>query len=299
MDVLIFTGITAIFIIIIFLAVHFVSKGIYDLLKSYLDKRIDPEHYLPEEEIKNQRQLSYLVIILLCIINLFYILECHGFLDAILSFIGISFNLTDVLYSQDANFIFFEMMDIILSAYLSLNLDLKKNRDKVLFLLLVPFGCMETFISILLASTANSLAIFLDVFHMVGIAYFIRFYYRKFMDYSRNHAFGRTVLLFFVLLIFTVILIIITEQVNILDALNMFSNAFVSNGFDVMGTSALGKINEMLIIWGGYILSGVATATLTAAIIVRHFNYKFKEYDDMNKRFDELEEIIKNKKEKR
>lgn len=76
----------------------------------------------------------------------------------------------------------------------------------------------------------------------------------------------------------------------------MFTNAFASNGFAVLGTSALGKINEMLIVWGGYILSGVGTASLTAAIIVRHFNYKLEEYDDMNKRFDELEEMIKNKK---
>ena len=83
---------------------------------------------------------------------------------------------------------------------------------------------------------------------------------------------------------------------NILDSLNIFSNAFVSNGYDLVGTGVLGKLNEMLIVWGGYILSGVGTATLTAAIIVRHFNYKFEEYDDMNRRFDELEEIIKNKK---
>ena len=63
----------------------------------------------------------------------------------------------------------------------------------------------------------------------------------------------------------------------------MVSNAFTSNGFTVLGTSILGKINSLVLVWSGYILSGVGTATLTAAILTRHFN----------KRFDELEEMIK------
>ncbi len=55
----------------------------------------------------------------------------------------------------------------------------------------------------------------------------------------------------------------------------------------------------------GFILSGAGTATLTAAILMRHFKGKFKDYDDkfddLSNKFDEvndnlekLEELIKN-----
>ena len=43
-------------------------------------------------------------------------------------------------------------------------------------------------------------------------------------------------------------------------------------------------MNSLFLVWGGYILSGVGTATLTTALLSRHFN----------KRFEELEEMIKN-----
>ena len=64
----------------------------------------------------------------------------------------------------------------------------------------------------------------------------------------------------------------------------MVSNAFTSNGYAVLGDTPIGKLNSLFLVWGGYILSGVGTATLTAALLSRHFN----------KRFEELEELIKN-----
>ena len=64
----------------------------------------------------------------------------------------------------------------------------------------------------------------------------------------------------------------------------MVSNAFTSNGYAVLGDSPIGKLNSLFLVWGGYILSGVGTATLTTALLSRHFN----------KRFEELEEMIKN-----
>lgn len=297
MNVFIFTALIAILIIIIFLILHMLSKAIYGRVKIYFDGKVDPEHILPEEEIKNQKQLFYLALIILCTLNLLYTLECHGFLSLFSGMFGLDINLSGILYGSDTGFIFFEAVDIVLSLFLSLNLDLKgKKRDRIIFLLLVPFGSLETFIFLFSHFTEYSWVILLDILHMIGMICFIRFSYRKFMNYSRNNALGQTILLFSVLMVITIIAIILTENMNILDSLNIFSNAFVSNGYDLVGTGILGKLNEMLIVWGGYILSGVGTATLTAAIIVRHFNYKFKEYDDMNRRFDELEEIIKNKK---
>ena len=74
------------------------------------------------------------------------------------------------------------------------------------------------------------------------------------------------------------------EGKNLLDSLVMVSNAFTSNGYAVLGDSPIGKLNSLFLVWGGYILSGVGTATLTTALLSRHFN----------KRFEGLEEMIKN-----
>ena len=46
----------------------------------------------------------------------------------------------------------------------------------------------------------------------------------------------------------------------------MVSNAFTSNGYAILGTTPGGKINSVILVWSGYIISGAATATLTAAI---------------------------------
>jgi hypothetical protein len=45
----------------------------------------------------------------------------------------------------------------------------------------------------------------------------------------------------------------------------------------------VGKLNSIFLVWSGYILSGAGTATLTAAIIIRHFNKKFNKLEEMIK----------------
>ena len=79
----------------------------------------------------------------------------------------------------------------------------------------------------------------------------------------------------------------------------MVSNAFTSNGYAVLGSYIIGKINSVFLVWGGYLLSGVGTATLTAAILKKHHDVKNKELydkiDNLDKKIDNLEELIKNK----
>ena len=74
----------------------------------------------------------------------------------------------------------------------------------------------------------------------------------------------------------------------------MSSNAFTSNGYAVLGQSVPGKINSLILVWSGFIISGVGTATLTFALSTRHYNKKFEE---MNSKIDELKELIEEKKE--
>ena len=66
----------------------------------------------------------------------------------------------------------------------------------------------------------------------------------------------------------------------------MTSNAFTSNGYAVLGNSSVGKLNSLILVWSGFILSGVATATLTVAIVMKR----------VNNDFDRLEELVKKNK---
>ena len=91
---------------------------------------------------------------------------------------------------------------------------------------------------------------------------------------------GISILLLFGLIFFSFIFTSFTEGANLLDSLVMVSNAFTSNGYAVLGDSVLGKLNSPLLVWGEYILSGVGTATLCAAIISRHFNKQFEAMDE-------------------
>ena len=70
----------------------------------------------------------------------------------------------------------------------------------------------------------------------------------------------------------------------------MVSNAFTSNGYAVLGESTLGKINSIFLVWSGYLISGAATATLTAAILIRHFSHRLNGFDE---KFEDLENLIK------
>ena len=101
---------------------------------------------------------------------------------------------------------------------------------------------------------------------------------------------GITVILLFTIIFISFLATQITENVNPLDSLVMVSNAFTSNGYAVLGHTIPGKINSLVLVWGGYLLSGVGTATLTGAILMAHFNRRL---DDVNEKLDNLEELIK------
>ena len=62
----------------------------------------------------------------------------------------------------------------------------------------------------------------------------------------------------------------------------MVSNAFTSNGYTVLGTTGLGKADAIFLVWSGFLLSCVGTATLTLGLTVKYYN----------KRFDKMEEMI-------
>ena len=202
------------------------------------------------------------------------------------------------------------LFDILISLYLAITLDKSSLKNKIILILLVPYGSL-TFI--VFGFTLISL---IDLIHVPIFIYFMMKYYEKFQEYTKSNGLGIAVILLFAIIFVSFLVTQLVENVNPLDSMVMVSNAFTSNGYAVLGSTILGKIDAILLVWAGYILSGVGTATLTAAILIRHYNSKLKEHDDninqinvkldelkdnddkinqMDAKLDELKDLIKNK----
>ena len=245
--------------LIFFLILFVVFRFIFNKIRNTPNRLLNPLEYFPEDELHTLRQIYFLIMMALLFMNMIY-----------------------ALILADADIVFFGIFDIAISLYMALTLKEISLKNIILFLLLVPYGSLT-----LIFVGYEPLAI-LELIHIPVFIYFIKIYYDKFKEYTESNGLGITIILLFVLVFVSFFITQIDEGVNPLDALVMVSNAFTSNGYAVLGTSIPGKINSVFLVWGGYILSGVGTATLTAAILVRHFNHKF----------DELEELIKKNNEK-
>lgn len=224
------------------------------------------KEYFPEEEIHNLRQIFYLIMMGAFFINILY---------------------TIVFINSDL--LSFVIFDIILSLYLATNLDTSNLKNKILLLLLIPYGSL-TYILF-----GNTLVGLMDIIHIPVFIYFIKLYYDKFREYTKSHGLGIAILLLFTIIFISFFVTQVAENVNPLNSLVMVSNAFTSNGYAVLGHSTIGKINSVFLVWGGYLLSGVGTATLTAGILIRHYNSKIEK---MGEKLDKIEELIKENNEK-
>ena len=241
-------------ILAIFIALTLIGDYFIRHLRKSDSRFLNPQEFLPEDEIHTLKQIFYLILMALCFVNVLY------------AFIGTIHN----------GLLYFEIFDIVLSLYIAITLDKSSLKNKILFLILVPYGAMGYF---MLGFTVLSI---IDFIHIPVFIYFIKYYYDKFKNYTESHGLTVAIVLLFVIIFVSFFLTQIAEQVNPLDSLVMVSNAFTSNGYAVLGQSVAGKINSLFLVWGGYIISGAGTATLTAAILIKKFN----------KRIEELEEII-------
>ena len=240
--------------IVIFLVLVLIGTFVFKKVISSSETLSNFGEVLPEDEIHTLRQVFYLIMMALAFINILY---------SLISSEGL---------------IYFAIFDIAFSLFLAITLDKSSWKGKILLLLLVPFDSLNF---ILYNHLLFSL---IDVNHVAVFIYFIKVYYDKFRQYTESHGLSVTIVILFALIFISFIITQIVEGVNPLDSLVMVSNAFTSNGYAVLGTSMPGKLNAIVLVWGGYILSGVGTATLTAAILIKHFNH----------RFEEMEELIRN-----
>ena len=252
--------------ILIFGAFFAVGKFIHKKLKESGSRVLNPLEYFPEEEFQTLKQVFYLVMMLIFFVLILYIMVVRGN-----DIIGIA------------------VLQIIVSLYVALTLDYSSWKNRVLFFLLIPYEAIALFFF----GTDN---IFIPIYaiHVIVYAYLMKVYFDKFRHYTETNSLGITIILLFTIIFVSFIVTSIVENVNPLNALVMVSNAFTSNGYAILGNSGIGKLTALVLVWGGYVISGVGTATLAAAILLRHQKKREKE---LNKRLDELEELIKNNKE--
>lgn len=240
--------------IVVFLALVGVGRVIYNRIKNNSSRYLNPQEYLPLEEITTLRQVFYLIMMALCFVNILY-----------------------SLVFTNADWIYLVIFDIALSVYVAVAFYERSWKYAVLLLLLVPYG------SLTYVFFGFSLVSLIDLIHVPIFLYFIKKFYDKFRHYTQSNGLGVTIIFLFVLIFVSFLITQVVEGVNALDALVMVSNAFTSNGYSILGSSIPGKFNAIVLVWSGYVLSGVGTATMTTAILIRHFNHKF----------DELEKLIK------
>ena len=236
--------------IVIFLVLTLIAKFLFKKMKNSSNRYLNPTEFLPEDEVHTLRQVFYLVLMSCFLITIFY---------------SLTFSESDVFYLA--------IFDIFISLVAVMLLDESLFKNKILWLLIVPYGSLSY---VLLGSTLIG---WLDLIHIPALVYLIKLAYDKFIEYTRSNSLGITILLLFSIIFISFLVTQVVENKNPLDSLVMVSNAFTSNGYAVLGSSIPGKINSIFLVWGGYIISGAGTATLTAAILLRHFNARIRKLE--------------------
>ena len=244
----------------IFVGLVYVTKFIINMVESSRFKNsrfLNPLEYLPFEEVSTLKQVFYLVMI-----TVFIMIDLY------------------LIFGWDDGVYFISVLDIIISIYLAITMSKDSFKDKIILFLLIPFASIAKLIFV------DDTAVLFDFFHIFSYLYFIPVYYRKFEKYTESHGLGITIILLYSIIFVSFIFTIWAENVSPLDSITMVSNAFTSNSFEASGNSVVGKLNSLVLSWGGFILSGVGTATLAVSIILKYVDCQF----------DEMETLIKRKK---
>ena len=223
--------------------------------------------YFPKDEIHTLTQVAYLALMTACFVNVMYTL------------IYVNIDTT-----------YFAILNFSLSLFIAITIDKSTLVRKLFIVVLVPYGALTY---LLFNSPLVGLVNFVQVPVFI---YLIKHYYDKFMDYTESHGLGISIVLLFTIIFVSFLITSIIENKNPLDAIVMVSNAFATNGYTVYGTSDIGKVNNLVLAWMSVILPAVGTATLTSAILTRHYNKKLKDYDDkldiLNNKFDEFQKSM-------
>ena len=251
--------------ILIFGLLVVAGKFIYKKLKDSKSRVLNPLEYFPEEEVQTLRQVFYLVMMLIFFVFILYIIVVPGN-----DFMGVV------------------VVQLLVSLYIAFTLDYSSWKNRILFFLIIPYEAIALFVF-----NESIILLPLSAIHVLVYAYFIKVYFDKFRQYTETNSLGITIILLCSIIFVSFIVTCFAENVDPLSSLVMVSNAFTSNGYAILGNTDVGKLTAIVLVWGGYTISGVGTATLTVAILSRHYK---KRENELNKRLDELESLIKNNK---
>lgn len=255
----------------VFLFLCFIGNQVKKIIEKHYGIHLNPKDFLPIEEIKSLMQVYYLLIILLiylCVMNFFF------------NNLGISRELVFVN----------SLIDIILSVFLVTIYYDGSKKSKIISIFLMPI------VSISYILFGGSLIRYWDFVRMPILFYLVVIFYNKFLNYTERNNLGKTILILISIIYTGIVLTVILENQNPINAAAMVSNAITSNGYTVLGDSKGGVLTSTFLVWAGYILSGVGTATLAAEIIQRNSKKKFKametKIDNLENKIDNLERII-------
>lgn len=233
-------------------------------LKSY---NIESEQFLPEDEIHYLRQIFYLLTPTLLIL---------GFIGAILS------------NNPEARGYYFIIASILstISIISILYNSHKKILNIIIAILLIPAA------SIFKIMGGQSPTILL-IIHFIGIILSSIYLFKKFIDFTTKKDLSLLVIIFVIFVVSGFFITGYGEKTNLVNTIVLVSNAFTGNGYSIVGESIYGKITSIYLVWGGYLLSGVGTATLTAGILSVYFKKQQKEIKELKNELKEIKELLK------
>lgn len=251
--------------VIIFLLLCFLGEQLKKFVENHYRKIINPEEYFPKEEILSFKQVTYLIVILfiyIFIISLFY---------------NMYFKVSSGLLLINC------LIDIILSLYLIIFFYDFSTRSKIISVFLMPLSSISFIVF------GGTLLRYWDFIRIPTLLFLVTYIYNKFIRFTEKNNLQKLILILISIIFLGLVLTMFLENQNPINSLAMVSNAFTSNGYIALGSSVNGVLTSTFLVWSGYIISGVATATLAATIV--HRNSK-KKFDKLEEKIDNLERII-------
>ena len=176
------------FLVIELLIFLLLVQGLSYVIKFFRNKRdnrlFKASEYIPEEEFHSIKQVYYLSIMTLALINILIII---------------------VLGVDDTSYLV--LFEIFISIILIEGMPRESLKDKIILVTLIPFSSMMFIL------TDMEVVFYLDLVRIFGLFYASMYYYRCFKDYTETNSLGITTLLLFAIIF--VSLFFTTATVNI------------------------------------------------------------------------------------
>lgn len=234
-------------------------------LKKFMSKHwvsSNLEEFFPLEEILTLKQLYYLVLILavyFCIMNFFI----------------------NTLYHPNTELIMVgSIIDIIFSVYFTVDLYDGSAKSKIITIFLIPLASLSYLLC------GKSLLAYWNFIRIPALLYLVVHYYNKFSDHTKKNNLDKLILVWLSIVFFCLIITLIVEDKNPINALAKVSNSFTSNSYVASGKNLGGVLVSTFLGWSGYFISGIGTASLAAAIILRKTGKKFERMEAKQDNFE-------------